>query len=248
MIGVELKSRAGNQMFQLATAYHLAKVTNQELVLKENGSPDYTKYPIILEGRNTIKDIHGFHIVEEPLNQSLVNLEEITKGKENILLKGYFQSDKYFTREDAETLFPIPDDIKEKYASFEGLCCISVRRGDYVSLNGFICPSIKWYKHCYKKYFDGMQIVVASDDIPWCKEHINFGTPIFLDASPIETLFAKAMCKHHIIPPSSYNWWSAYLSGEDSVVVAPTPWFNGQLSHLNQEDKYCKNWIKEELI
>lgn len=248
MIAVELKSRLGNQLFELAAAHHLAKQLNQDIALVENGSTDYTKYPIILEGRNIITNTAGFHEIKEDKNQELLNLEEISKGKENILLKGYFQSDKYFTREDAEELFPILDNIKEKYASFEGLCSISIRRGDYLKHQGFVVPSLQWYEHCYHKYFEGMQVLVTSDDLHWCKNNIKFGNPIFLDADPIETLFAKAMCKNFIIPPSSFAWWSAYLSGEDSVVVAPSIWFKGALSKINQKDKYVKGWIKEELI
>ena len=39
-----------------------------------------------------------------------------------------------------------------------------------------------------------------------------------------------------------------YEEGKLLHEIAPTPWFNGQLSHLNQNDKYCQNWIKEPLI
>ena len=66
-----------------------------------------------------------------------------------------------------------------------------------------------------------------------------------LDA--VETLKIKQCCKRHIIPPSSYSWWSAYLSGDDSIVVAPNIWFS-ESSNINSENKFVENWIKEKLM
>lgn len=53
--------------------------------------------------------------------------------------------------------------------------------------------------------------------------------------------------KKHIIPPSTYSWWPAYLSGDESTVIAPDIWFT-ERSGINSENKYLKHWIKEKLI
>lgn len=248
-ICVELMSRLGNQMFQLATGYHLAKQYDKDLEIKERCDKGYEQYSIILDNKTIVENTIGYYKIEEPKNQKMVDLS-IAKDNENVVIKGYFQSDKYFTREDANELFPIPEEIKEKYKYLEDKVCLSVRRGDYLQYpNLFISPSINWFKKCYEKYFDGKQVVIASDDINWCKNNFDFKNQEFIENDdPVETLLIKAMCKNHIISPSSYAWWSAYLS--NGKVVAPSDWVGKYLkqSKFNEEDKYVDGWIKEPLI
>lgn len=251
MIALVLLSKLGNQLFQLATAYHLAKVTKQELVLIENGNTCYKSYNLILNNKKLLKngDLNAIKI-EEPHTQPLMDLS-IVKNYDNVILKGYFQSDKYFTRQDVEELFPIPSQIQEKYAYLKDYCCISVRRGDYLLLGDmFLCPPVEWYERMYHKHFEGKKVLICSDDIEWCKKNFHLPNQEFLEnntTTPEERVFIMAMCKNHIISPSTFSWWAAYLSGEDSKVVAPNQWFGKGLAHLNQEDKYCSFFIKEPL-
>ena len=247
MIAVELKSRLGNQMFELAAAHHLAKELHKELALIENGSNDYVKYPIITDNRNIITSTARFHVLQEKDNQAWIDLSQ-AKDHENVLLKGYFQSDKYFTREEAEELFQIPTDIKEKYGYLQDKVCLSVRRGDYLKFSSyFISPSPEWFEKCYHKHFEGKDVVIASDDIKWCKQHFNLPNQEFIEADPINTLFIKACCKNHIISPSTFAWWSAYLA--DAKTVAPSDWVGKGLKakNFNEKDKYVEGWIKEDL-
>lgn len=245
MVAVLLQSQLGNQMFQLATAYHLAKELNQELAVVPYGNRDYKSYPLILNGRKIITDLKDFHLIEENDKQWLLDLKELAKGHENVILKGYFQSDKYFTRKDVRELFKIPTDIKKKYADYKDKVCISVRRGDYLLMPSmFIVPTKEWIERCYHEHFEGKDVVIASDDIHWCKANINLPNMEFLETEdPIETMFIKSMCKNHIISPSSFAWWSAYLA--NGKTVAPSSWFRNSL--YNQADKYVNGWIKEEL-
>ena len=253
MITIALQSRLGNQMYQLATAYHLAKETQQELSILPYGNRDYEFYPLIMDNRRVIVPKNAT-VIEEPPHQPLMNLEELTKEKGDYILKGYFQSDKYFTRQDAEELFPIPANIKEKYVKkFENKVIISVRRGDYVILsNLFIIPSVDWYVDMYHKHFEGLGVVIASDDIDWCKKAFKgkFDKIEYItEPDPTTTLFIKACCKNHIIPPSTFSWWSAYLAGTDAKVVIPSDWF-GQFfkaQGYNEKDKYPDGWIQEAL-
>ena len=251
MIAVELQCRTGNQMFILSAGYHLAKKYGRELVLfenKDNKTFEYERIPFILSGRTIIDSVAGFRTFKEGKYQERVDLSDVNKY-DKVLLKGFFQSDIYFDREDAEELFPIPQYIKEQYAYLKDYCCISVRRGDYLNYkNLFISPSVEWFEKCYHKHFEGKKVLVCSDDIEWAKKNFNINAEYLENDDPVETLFIKAMCKNHIISPSTFSWWSCYLSGEDSTVVAPVPWIGKYLQgRFNEEDKYCEGWIREHI-
>lgn len=245
-IYVTLLSRLGNQLFEVATAYHLAKTYKKRLVLVENGNSGYVAYPLILNVSERLEMPSNAIKIEEPYTQPLMDLS-IVKNYDNVILKGYWQSDKYFTRQDVEELFPIPTDIKEKYSYLEDYVCISVRRGDYLLLGQmFNVIKAEWYEKMYHKYFEGKKVLICSDDIEWCKKNFHLPNQEFLEnntTTPEERLFIMAMCKNHIISASTFSWWAAYLS--NGKVVAPYPWFGKALSHLNQEDKYCSFFIKE---
>lgn len=248
-IYVTLLSRLGNQLFEVATAYHLAKTYKKRLVLLPNGNSGYEDYDIILNCSERLETPLKAIKIEEPYTQLLMDLSIIKNIDKDIVLKGYFQSDKYFTREDVEELFPIPTDIKEKYSYLEDYVCISVRRGDYLLLGQmFNVIKAEWYEEMYHKYFEGKKVLICGDDIEWCKENFHLPNQEFLEndgTTSTERLFIMAMCKNHIISASTFSWWAAYLS--NGKVVAPYPWFGRALSHLNQEDKYCENWIKEKI-
>lgn len=248
-IYVTLLSRLGNQLFEVATAYHLAKTHKKRLVLLPNGNSGYEDYGIILNCSERSKMPSNAILIEEPHTQPLMDLSIVKNIDKDVVLKGYFQSDKYFTREDVEELFPIPTDIKEKYSYLEDYVCISVRRGDYLLLGQmFNVIKAEWYEEMYHKYFEGKKVLICGDDIEWCKNNFHLQNQEFLEndgTTPEERLFIMAMCKNHIISASTFSWWAAYLS--NGKVIAPYPWFGRALSHLNQEDKYCENWIKEKI-
>lgn len=248
-IYVPLLSRLGNQLFEVATAYHLAKTYQKRLVLLPKGNSGYEPYPIILKCSEGQETPSKAILIEEPYTQPLMDLSIVKDIDNDVILKGYFQSDKYFTREDVEELFPIPAEIKEKYSYLEDYVCISVRRGDYLLLGDmFNVINAEWYEEMYHKYFEGKKILICSDDIEWCKNNFKLPNMEFLEnknTTSTERLFIMAMCENHIISCSTFSWWAAYLS--NGKVIAPYPWFGKALAHLNQEDKYVDGWIKEPL-
>lgn len=245
-IYVKLLSRLGNQLFEVATAYHLAKTYKKRLVLLPNGNSGYEPYDIILKCSEGKEMPSNATTIKEPHTQPLMDLS-IVKNCDDVIIEGYFQSDKYFTREDVEELFPIPTDIKEKYSYLEDYVCISVRRGDYLLLgNKFQVIPLRWYEKMYHKYFIGKKVLICGDDIEWCKNNFHIPNQEFLEndcTTSTDRLFIMAMCKNHIISASTFSWWAAYLS--KGKVVAPYPWFGKGLAHLNQDDKYVDGWIKE---
>ena len=250
-ICVELVSRLGNQMFEIANGYHLSKLHRKEFVLKESTTRctfPYVRYDCIFKNPKFkfITNTYNFKIFQEPSNQGRVDFKDVGRY-DNVLIRGFYQSSIYFDRKDAEELFPIPNEIKDKYSYLNDKVCISVRRGDYLKYgNMFIVPPIQWYEKCYDKYFSGKDVVIASDDIEWCKKSFTFKNQEFIvNDNPMETIYIKSMCKNHIMTPSTFSWWSAYLA--DAKTIVPSDWVGEALKRtkFNEEDKYVEGWIRE---
>lgn len=254
-------NRLGNQMCNIAAGLSFAKKYGKDFVITTPynhnlNNSSYTEYQWILDKFNKIpiEETAGFKEIVEGPRQDIIDTSNYSDC-ENVIFIGIFTSDIYYDREYVRKVFGNTEEDNErickKYGDLEDFVSLSVRRGDYLRFNDtFISPSKEWYEMCYKKYFDGCDLLVTCDDIEWCKKNITFGTceTIFLEEQDaVETLKIKQCCKSHIIPPSTYSWWSAYLSGDDSIVVVPDLWYT-KSSGIDSESKYLEHWIKEGLI
>ena len=58
-------------------------------------------------------------------------------------------------------------------------------------------------------------------------------------------MYLISQCNHHIVIPSSFNWWGAWLSeSPNKKVIAPKKWFGPPLDQKNDtKDLYCSDWI-----
>ena len=105
---------------------------------------------------------------------------------------------------------------------------IHVRRGDYVTNDGFNVLPLSYYIEALK-YVKGTSLYIFSDDLAWCQK--NFTEELF----PYNITFVKLadyldfelmkLCKCNIIANSTFSWWAAFLNNnEDKIVVAPIQW------------------------
>lgn len=127
----------------------------------------------------------------------------------------------------------------------EKFCALHIRRGDYL-LNQERFPPLT------PRYWRGglievhvrepdTTILVFSDDIPWCRANADlFGLaklefieghvrPIPVrrrtgEPADIFDLWLQTKCQSHIISNSTFSWWGAYLSDNNSVIY-PDRWF-----------------------
>ena len=182
--------------------------------------------------------------------------EDIEMEGDNILVHGFFQSEKYFKKhekeikEDFKPTNEILNVINEKYSDILKYrkTSIHVRRGDYVRHpNHHPIQPVEYYenainllKNITEKY------IVFSDDIEWCKKTFIGDKFIFIeDEKDYIELYLMSMCENNIICNSSFSWWGAWLNNyENKIVIGPKLWFGNSLSFHNISDIIPDTWIK----
>lgn len=233
MVKPKTYGRMGNFLFQAATAIGYAMRHGMEFTLPTTTNDAYDN-PIYLQ-----------HLVNPAFNSRLPEIrikekthayqnlpfEEAWRGH-NIILDGYWQSEKYFKefREDILRLFAFP------YKKMAGVVSVHVRRGDYLVLTKKHPPvSIEWMLKAMG-LFPGFKFMFFSDDIAWCKDTFKHRDDCtFSEGKNIPTdLEWMSCCEHNICSASTYSWWGAWLNqNPDKRIVIPDWWF--QPSHK----KFC---------
>jgi hypothetical protein len=190
----------GNQLFQVAFAYKLAKKYGLDLQIKNithktgrQGSPP-NKYNTTLFSKIKLltETFEPTHVINEPSlifstipDDTVRNIVSTNKDIK-ILINGYFQSDLYFRdiEHDIRNLFTVEGGfikaIQTMSPSFfetypellesNDFCFIGVRRGDYIEYSNFHNP-------CGMNFYNqGIDITkkqryyIISDDLEWCRK------------------------------------------------------------------------------
>ena len=244
-------------MFQIATAYALAIDNNDHCVfpLHVEGATPNTQERVFYA--NTIlRNItygYDFRSINKIYRESGFHYKEIQYEK-NMVLDGYFQSEKYFShrRKQILNLFSATSYIEnqlDKYADIihsDDFAAVHVRRGDYVNLSNVhsnLAECSNYYDVALK-IFEDKKKVFFSDDIGWC--YNRFGSDnIFVhdDENDVVEMFLFSRIRNKIISNSSFSWWGDWLGDENrSRVIAPKTWFGPGNSHLNTEDVIPAQW------
>ena len=266
MIIVRILGGLCNQMFQYAYAKALeSKGFKVKLDLsgfknyKLHGGYQLDKYNINIQSVKGstlfLSKINPFRVVKE---KNLLFSDSLSSPKGNEYVKGYFQTEKYFS-EIRNTLLKqycllgkLSDSTK-KYKSniiqSKNSCSIHIRRGDYISniksnnIHG-TC-SLEYYNSAIQtieKKYKKVTFFIFSDDITWTKKNILLKDSTYVDHQclPHEDLYLMSLCKHNITANSSFSWWGAWLNkNNNKTVIAPKKWFR-----TKENEIICENWMK----
>lgn len=259
MIYAYLIGRLGNNLFQIAAAASLAKkmgVPCQSLIdrnyllpVDESGTfSDYVEsFKTTIFRKIVIQEDYPEEAIEylEPAHYH--SLPE----QDDLILKGYFQSEKYFDKELVRHLFEIDEETKQyilkKYGSVlnaKNTVSVTVRRGDYVFLTAhYILCQQYYYQRAMAYMGKDKTFVIISDDIDWCRKNLKGKNLFFIeDEPPLIDLYLASMCQHNIISNSSFAWWGAWLNpNPDKIVIYPSMWF-GPLSRGGRPDLCPATW------
>lgn len=225
---VEYWGQLGNQLFEIASTYGIAKRNGQDCIFPRwKYSQWFPNVPIGTVG--------NFPIYREGNDYSFreINLNGDTD------LVGYFQSYKYFDfcREEILNLFESNIELDTPPTKV----AIHVRRGDYLSKSNFHTNlPIEYYREAMS-YFPNERFTIFSDDIRWCRD--NFSKEHFF-VEPISDVIDLIFMSRHenqIIANSSYSWWAAYLNkNPNKKVIAPKKWW----MTIPSEDVCPPDWIR----
>ena len=258
----------GNQLFQIANGYALAKRNNKKLLIHSvwNGMsksrPSYW--------RTFLKNLKPY-LIHPKDSKKIKKYKEPTFSYtsicilyKSIILEGYYQSEKYFEeyKEEIKSLFQIPEELKPTGSEDfkNGICvAIHVRRGDYLKHQDFHIPMVKEHYTKSKQNIEEKLGIIPnyyyfSDDIEYTKSMFKDETKesdkFISGYKDYEELYLMSLCDHFIIANSTFSWWAAYLSStqseESKIVIAPNPWF-GPKGPQDFHDIYCKKWISLDL-
>lgn len=241
--------RLGNQMFQIATASATAEKAGTGVAFPK------WDYANMFEGDFTPVPFHS--IFRAAHKEPGFHYTEITP-KENMILDGYFQSEKYFKDSDSKIrkMFTIKQDIKdavyEKHKDLldrDNVVALHLRRGDYLTLpDHHPVMDLNYFMKAMKKFPKDSIFLVFSDDTQWCKDNFpGIGEKFFIieGQTDIEDFTMMTMCDHNCIANSSFSWWGAWLNdNENKIVVAPNKWFGTAYAGWNTDDLYCDGWNK----
>jgi hypothetical protein len=191
MVTTKLYGRLGNQLFQLAATYAFAKRNSDFFVfphktINPSVFPYYWNKTIETEKQATeIDRLQNTVLIYEPSNLAYKEIKPIRNT--NLILDGYFQSEKYFKDLEHETVIFLKSILEKELKNSERFfgaklflekfdipkIAIQIRRGDYLQLadkhpfvgEEYLIDSITSIIEKYGKSV----CIIFSDDMHWCQ-------------------------------------------------------------------------------
>jgi hypothetical protein len=258
MITVKLMGGLGNQMFQYAFGFALAKRKGMDLALDaSNFGKISADTPRVFELEQLCVSRKNFR--KGPFYAKIPKISRRIAPLFKFLnyFEGYFQSEKYFAdcKEEIRREFQ----FKEKLQAPEGnAVAIHIRRGDYVKFAHIhlVCTPL-YYENAIAHIRNKVEnpiFYVFSDDMGWCKENVKIPEPCFyidgLNKPSSHDMQFMSLCRHNIISNSTYGWWAAWLNANPGkIIVAPDKWFadggiyTGEMARI-KTDIYTDNMVR----
>ena len=199
-IYVKIHGGIGNQLFQIASGYGIARKHNKILIIVTDNNPNTLNHNSCLNVylENIFRD-QFLMIDEDKLDKTIATYSEINNivdcftyndkiietckinnTEEDIFLYGYFQNEKYFKNYKHEIIKffkneSIISELNKKYIHLNHSFFIHVRRGDYVPHHLYQIYTEKYFWKSYSYIKNERKIInahfyILSDDIEFCKQ------------------------------------------------------------------------------
>jgi len=285
MILIRLSGGLGNQMFQYAFARALQQQSQKQVFLDKSSIQGYRTYELhhfqislpLLDKEETERFLKNQNSLYKKLSNIILPyykksiVEELyyhydsnlLKIKQDAVVKGYFQSEKYFKEIEnllrKEFAFKEPPSTKNaemlsKIQNTPNAVSVHIRRGDFVGnklhelhYEKFLPKAISALQSKIKNF----HLFLFSNDFDWVEKNLRFDflhtiVDINNEQNAFEDLRLMSACQHHIIANSSFSWWGAWLNtNPNKIVIAPAKWVNSESNYYkNLKDIIPETWIK----
>ena len=232
----------GNQLFQVAAAYALAKKHNMHVVIvyKDNFHRYLTHnthrdefFSTIFKSFNTINHRYiDFSNVITYTESRCFDYDDniISNSNSNYYIEGgYFQNKNYLSNSNSTELIEllqnssICSEFVKQYVLLEESYFIHVRRGDYIHNSTYSFDRDSYFINAINyimKKEDSLYIhfFIVSDDINFCKQNFvfrNIPRKTFIDnkMNTLDTLYFMSSCKKGgICSNSTFSGWATNLN------------------------------------
>ena len=208
-------------------------------------------------------------LIEKKYKNKKKNFNDYTKKdySDKVYIEGYFESEKYFQdyKNDITQQFQIKDIKKNSLFKdpniFKNNNSVSIvirqhRFSEKIKNQENISKSNIFLKNTFDYVFKAVEIIKTKVDNPKFFIFSNDTSNLenFFDKhsfdiihhdnyKAINDFYLSTLCKHFIVGPSTFHWWSAYLSKNlNKICIRPTD----NISFSSNSDIYPDNWLKIE--
>jgi hypothetical protein len=284
MILIQLSGGLGNQMFQYAFGKALQLKQAKEIKLDISAFEEgYRKFELhhfkislpVLNSKTSQINIKNsfFQKIKEKflpyykksyIEERFYHFDEnLLKINHDALIKGYFQSEKYFKEYEKEIRanFAFKDapkgnnlEMLKMIQNTPNAVSVHIRRGDFVGNPIHPVQNEYFFKEAVsilQSKIPNLHLFLFSNDMPWVQENLQFEVPFTLvninnEENGFEDMRLMSACEHHIIANSSFSWWGAWLNpNPNKVVIAPAKWVDSQAKYYQRlDDIIPEGWIK----
>lgn len=273
MITCNLLGGLGNQLFQIFTTISYALDNkNRPAFIYATHTPGMTKRTTYWD--TFLASLYQMIIEKLPDYKSLQFIREesfaykalpAVDADSNVLLLGYFQSYKYFTKHYSDISRLIKLESRKQsirnntHHDLENTISLHFRIGDYKKVQEYhgIMP-VSYYMNAIRFVLEktlkndwNMLYFCEDQDV----DEVSVILTVLREAFPTLTfesdnmitedwqqLLLMSCCAHNIIANSTFSWWGAYFNANyQKIVCYPNQWFGPSAKH-DTRDLFPQEW------
>jgi hypothetical protein len=267
-VGVNIHSGLGNQMFMIfaTLSYYIDNCDNYVIYY------DATKFKtdnFYWDSMfNKIKEkINNQCTITDTYKEPEFKYNKIPEFNKDIVLEGFFQSDKYFKHNinKIKSILDIDNKIisaKQEFPEYFNRKTIAIhfRIGNYYGLqNMHPIKPVVYYLNALKELSNNDIMLQDYNILIFCQEidnnivseyiniikmhYPNMNFKKIADNIPDwKQMLIMMSADHYIIGNSTFSWMGAYFGKKEAIVIAPVVWFGPYYKNNNIGDLRPKNW------